>query len=73
VLPASVTAPAGCDLTWSPDGAVLAYSVLNGEICGSDPQSFGFINGARGAVTQYVPTFEGVEPFNLMTVGWVAK
>lgn len=73
LLPASITASAGCDLSWSPDGTILAYSMPSGEVCLSAPQSFGFINSDRGAVTQYVPTFEGGEPFTLMALGWVSN
>lgn len=73
MLPASLTTSPGCNLMWSPDGAVLAYSIPKTDHCLSSPQGFRFVNTESGAVTDYAPSFNGSAPFTVIAMGWVEK
>lgn len=63
----SHTGPAGCDLSWSPDGAILAYTNrgIPFDTCGDLVQGFIFIDRVTGQISQYPAS----DPY---LVGWVA-
>lgn len=65
--------PLGCDLDWSPDGAVLAYTVTATGHCSSTIQQITFVDGTTGASQTYTPLLEdGETPYGISPIGWVA-
>jgi hypothetical protein len=64
--------PAGCDLRWSPDGALLAYSVPRAGACGSPVTGFVFVREEDGTTFTYTPDFSTSEPFIMLPIGWVS-
>jgi hypothetical protein len=63
--------PLGCDLSWSPDGAILAYTVR--ENCAAFVERFAFVDGALGTAAEYVPLLENGEmPYGVANIGWIA-
>lgn len=66
--------PLGCDLAWSPDGTILAYTVRRSEYCADRIQRFAFIDDSGlGIDTEYIPLLEsGETPYGVANIGWIA-
>jgi WD40 repeat protein len=47
---ASISGVEGCDLAWSPDGAILSYTIRGASCTEDKVQGFGFIDKATGNV-----------------------
>lgn len=60
----------GCHLAWSPDGATLAYVTTTSGDCADPIQSIIFVDGATGAVQEYIPELDG-DVWYTLPIGWI--
>lgn len=66
--------PNGCNLSWSPDGKILAYTLSSGNnSCRSNVQGFGFVDAANGQVTSVVPSLPDTDSAHVIPIGWVQR
>ncbi|MBC8099988.1 MAG: hypothetical protein H7Y11_11145 [Armatimonadetes bacterium] len=66
----AITAPSGCNLAWSPDGATLAYTVHPDNNCDASVEKIVFVDAATGAITEHVVPISTAGT-RVLPVGWV--
>ncbi len=64
--------PSGCHLSWSPDGATLAYVTTTSGYCADSIQSIIFVDGTTGEAREYVPEW-GDDVWYILPIGWVKQ
>lgn len=65
------TAQAGCDLSWSPDGSTLAFTIRADDNCRLSVERIVFLDAQPGATREHViPT--NIAIARIVPIGWVA-